>query len=83
MGTSFVEDADYHNISGNVSVFTRTKDEADALAKLWTKGKQISAPVRVSTHNYEDKDFLDMVVETASVFERDGATKEEDNDLPI
>lgn len=84
LDVEIVESEQYHNFAANLSVFTRTEAEALALQKLWTKGKRISAPVRVSSHEYDGKSFIDLVVATASVFESATAsTESEDSNLPI
>lgn len=65
LGTSLQEDPEYHNIAANVSWFTNTKQEAEALASHLVKGAQImNAPVVLSTHEYQEKTYLDMRIDT-------------------
>ena len=47
----------------NITIFTETLAEAEAYAQEMTKSAQFSSPVRVSSHTYEDKTFIDLVVD--------------------
>lgn len=62
--TEFVDDDEFETVPANITYFVNTKEEADALAETFTKGSRLSAPVVVSSHEYNDSTYLDLLIET-------------------
>lgn len=60
LGTSFVEDEQYHTVPANIQIFVFSKEEADALAAQLKKGAHVLMRVTVEFHEYNDKQYIDL-----------------------
>ena len=74
-----VEESEYkgkkgtvYSIPANFTVWTNTQAEADAIAAKLKKGAQISAPVRVSSREYNDKIYIEMNLDELFIKEHQG-----------
>lgn len=93
LGTDFVDDEQYNNIPANLTIFTQTQEEAVAIADKLVPRSRLVSQVVVSTHEYNDRLYLDLTISGPYIQEPqedDRAPKrkstkelEKDDDLPL
>lgn len=63
LNTEFIDDPEFETVAANITYFVNTKEEADAIAETFVKGSRLSAPVVVTSHEYNDSKYLDLIIE--------------------